>query len=135
MLNIRCQAALAHPVSYRPICPLLQKNKYALNATQELRGLGVANLFGAAFNCYTTTGSFSRSAVNNEVGWGRWRCWLSRLRCVLLPPYAFFARHCGVGKHRLARLDLHHCIVTGPLPKQPPTHTCSAAPRRRWPTL
>lgn len=43
-------------------------NKYQLNATQELRGLGFANLAGAMFNCYTTTGSFSRSAVNNAVG-------------------------------------------------------------------
>ena len=46
----------------------LQRNKYVLNANQELRGLGLANLAGAAFNCYTTTGSFSRSAVNNSVG-------------------------------------------------------------------
>ena len=43
-------------------------NKYQLNYTQELRGLGIANVFGAMFNCYTTTGSFSRSAVNNSVG-------------------------------------------------------------------
>lgn len=47
---------------------LAQKNKYKLEATQELRGLGIANLFGAIFNCYTTTGSFSRSAVNDSVG-------------------------------------------------------------------
>lgn len=47
---------------------LAQKNKYRLNFTQELRGLGLANLGGALFNCYTTTGSFSRSAVNNSVG-------------------------------------------------------------------
>ena len=37
-------------------------------ATQARRGLGLANLMGAAFNCYTTTGSFSRSAVMNDVG-------------------------------------------------------------------
>jgi MFS superfamily sulfate permease-like transporter len=30
--------------------PLPQKNKYQLNATQELRGLGLANLAGAMFN-------------------------------------------------------------------------------------
>lgn len=30
--------------------------------------MGVANLFGAAFNCYTTTGSFSRSAVMDTSG-------------------------------------------------------------------
>ena len=38
------------------------------SATQELRGLGLANLVGAAFNCYTTTGSFSRSAIMHDVG-------------------------------------------------------------------
>ncbi len=47
---------------------LAQKNKYELNYTQELRGLGYANIAGALFSCYTTTGSFSRSAVNNSVG-------------------------------------------------------------------
>jgi sulfate transporter 4 len=47
---------------------LARVNKYQLNYTQELRGLGIANLFGAMFSCYTTTGSFSRSAVNNSVG-------------------------------------------------------------------
>lgn len=47
---------------------LAQKNKYRLHATQELRGLGFANLAGALFNSYTTTGSFSRSAVNDSIG-------------------------------------------------------------------
>lgn len=47
---------------------LAVKNKYKLDGTQELRGLGLANLGGAIFNSYTTTGSFSRSAVNNSVG-------------------------------------------------------------------
>ncbi|KAL6784552.1 SULTR1A [Auxenochlorella protothecoides x Auxenochlorella symbiontica] len=47
---------------------LAQRNKYRLNYTQELRAVGVANLFGAMFSCYTTTGSFSRSAVNNSAG-------------------------------------------------------------------
>ena len=35
---------------------------------QEIRALGYANIVGALFNCYTTTGSFSRSAVNNSCG-------------------------------------------------------------------
>ena len=35
---------------------------------QELRGLGIANLAGAMFNTYTTTGSFSRSAVMDQCG-------------------------------------------------------------------
>eukprot|EP00884_Botryococcus_braunii_P018792 jgi/Botrbrau1/5597/Bobra.97_2s0023.1 len=44
------------------------KNSYELNFTQELRGLGLANVVGSMFNCYTTTGSFSRSAVMDTVG-------------------------------------------------------------------
>ena len=40
----------------------------ACSPGRELRGLGIANLFGAAFNCYTTTGSFSRSAVMDQTG-------------------------------------------------------------------
>ncbi|KAL4452745.1 hypothetical protein ABPG75_008407, partial [Micractinium tetrahymenae] len=47
---------------------LAQKNHYRLDGTQELRGLGIANIAGACFNAYTTTGSFSRSAVNDSVG-------------------------------------------------------------------
>ncbi|PNW70519.1 hypothetical protein CHLRE_17g723350v5 [Chlamydomonas reinhardtii] len=47
---------------------LARKNKYELHANQEIVGLGLANFAGAIFNCYTTTGSFSRSAVNNESG-------------------------------------------------------------------
>ncbi|KAG2489555.1 hypothetical protein HYH03_012006 [Edaphochlamys debaryana] len=47
---------------------LARKNKYELVANQEIVGLGLANFAGAAFSCYTTTGSFSRSAVNNESG-------------------------------------------------------------------
>ena len=47
---------------------MAQKNKYRLDATQELRGLGIANLVGSVFSCYTTTGSFSRTAVNDSVG-------------------------------------------------------------------
>jgi MFS superfamily sulfate permease-like transporter len=35
-------------LSARALC--LQKNKYTLDATQELRGLGIANLLGAMFN-------------------------------------------------------------------------------------
>jgi hypothetical protein len=46
----------------------LAPRSYELNYTQELRGLGIANIVGALFQCYTTTGSFSRSAVNNSVG-------------------------------------------------------------------
>lgn len=39
---------------------LARKNDYKIDYNREIVGLGVANFFGAAFNCYTTTGSFSR---------------------------------------------------------------------------
>ncbi|KAF8059692.1 SULTR2 [Scenedesmus sp. PABB004] len=42
---------------------LARKNDYKLSYNREIIGLGVANFFGAAFNSYTTTGSFSRSAL------------------------------------------------------------------------
>lgn len=47
---------------------LAQKNRQELSQTQEILSLGIANLAGACLNCYTTTGSFSRSAVNQSVG-------------------------------------------------------------------
>ncbi|CAK9187483.1 unnamed protein product [Ilex paraguariensis] len=47
---------------------LAAKNKYELDSNQELFGLGVANILGAFFSAYPTTGSFSRSAVNHESG-------------------------------------------------------------------
>ena len=34
----------------------------------ELRALGIANIIGSCFHCYTNTGSFSRSAVMDVVG-------------------------------------------------------------------
>lgn len=34
---------------------------------QELFGLGIANLVGSLFSAYPCTGSFSRSAVSNDV--------------------------------------------------------------------
>lgn len=40
----------------------------ALACPQEIVGLGLANFAGSAFNAYSTTGSFSRSAVNYDSG-------------------------------------------------------------------
>lgn len=47
---------------------LARKNGYQLVYNQEIVGLGLANFAGALFSSYTTTGSFSRSAVNNASG-------------------------------------------------------------------
>ena len=43
-------------------------NLAQVDAGQELTALGVANLFGSFTSAYPVTGSFSRSAVNNQVG-------------------------------------------------------------------
>jgi len=47
---------------------LAAKHKYILDSSTELIGLGVANFASAVFNGYPVTGSFSRSAVNNDAG-------------------------------------------------------------------
>ena len=39
-----------------------------MSATSELFALGVANFLGSFTSAYPITGSFSRSAVNNQVG-------------------------------------------------------------------
>lgn len=47
---------------------LAVKGKYRLQYNKEIVGLGLANFMGTLFNSYTTTGSFSRSAVNFSAG-------------------------------------------------------------------
>eukprot|EP00980_Cylindrotheca_fusiformis_P030104 scaffold24377_cov132-Cylindrotheca_fusiformis.AAC.2 len=47
---------------------LASKHKYELDSSLELMGLGMANFLGAMFHSYPVTGSFSRSAVNNDSG-------------------------------------------------------------------
>ena len=41
---------------------------YKVNANQELISLGLANIGGAFFQSYPTTGGFSRTAVNDQAG-------------------------------------------------------------------
>lgn len=47
---------------------LATQHAYTLVPGQELVALGTANIVGSCFSAYPTTGSFSRSAVNNSVG-------------------------------------------------------------------
>lgn len=47
---------------------LASKNNYEVDSSMELIGLGMANLTSGLFGGYPVTGSFSRSAVNNESG-------------------------------------------------------------------
>jgi SulP family sulfate permease len=44
------------------------RNRYQVDANQELVALGVANLGGAIFQSYPVTGGFSRTAVNGQAG-------------------------------------------------------------------
>jgi sulfate transporter 4 len=55
---------------------MAKANNYQLNPTQELRGLGLANIAGAAFNCYTTVSQRSVACQH--------RCATCRRPC--LPP-------------------------------------------------
>eukprot|EP00934_Nitzschia_sp_Nitz4_P005392 Nitzschia sp. Nitz4//scaffold22_size323478//249329//251829//NITZ4_000572-RA/size323478-augustus-gene-0.245-mRNA-1//-1//CDS//3329543130//5382//frame0 len=47
---------------------LANKHNYEVDASLELVGLGMANLASGLFGGYPVTGSFSRSAVNNDAG-------------------------------------------------------------------
>ncbi|MDZ4698778.1 MAG: solute carrier family 26 protein [Rhodothermales bacterium] len=44
------------------------KNRYEVDANQELVALGLANLIGGFLMAYPTTGGFSRTAVNAQAG-------------------------------------------------------------------
>ncbi|MFW5972619.1 MAG: SulP family inorganic anion transporter [Bacteroidota bacterium] len=44
------------------------KHGYEVDANRELTGLGLANIAGAFFQAYPTTGGFSRTAVNDQAG-------------------------------------------------------------------
>ena len=41
---------------------------YKVEANQELRALGLANILGSLFQSFPTTGGFSRTAVNDQAG-------------------------------------------------------------------
>lgn len=45
-----------------------QRKDPEVDANQELRALGTANVLGSFFGAYPTAGGFSRTAVNNRVG-------------------------------------------------------------------
>jgi SulP family sulfate permease len=47
---------------------IANKRGYKVDPNQELIGLGAANIGGALFQSYPTTGGFSRTAVNDQAG-------------------------------------------------------------------
>jgi len=44
------------------------RHRYEIDANRELIGLGLANIAGAFFSAYPTTGGFSQTAMNDEAG-------------------------------------------------------------------
>lgn len=44
------------------------RHRYAIDANRELVGMGAANLVGSVFQAIPSSGSFSRSAVNEQAG-------------------------------------------------------------------
>lgn len=44
------------------------RNRYDIDADQELRALGLANIAGSLFQAFPVTGGFSRTAVNAQAG-------------------------------------------------------------------
>lgn len=47
---------------------LASKHRTTIQPSQELNALGLANLIGAFFHAFPTTGGFSRTAVNDQAG-------------------------------------------------------------------
>mmetsp|Transcript_5267 Transcript_5267/g.9347 ORF Transcript_5267/g.9347 Transcript_5267/m.9347 type:complete len:764 (-) Transcript_5267:4164-6455(-) len=44
------------------------KHGYEIDSSQELLGLGIANLIGGVFQAYPTTGAIGQSAINDDIG-------------------------------------------------------------------
>jgi SulP family sulfate permease len=61
-------ALVAFMEAYSVAKTLEEKHEYKIDANQELRALGLANIFGSFFQSYPTTGGFSRTAVNEQAG-------------------------------------------------------------------
>lgn len=54
--------------SYAVAKSIASKEKYQIDANQELYGLGLANVVGSFFSASPVTGGFSRTAVNYQAG-------------------------------------------------------------------
>lgn len=72
----RCSAPFVpfgHGAALQPPCPAPPAHnvylcRYAIDSNDEYVALGLMNVIGSFFSIYPATGSFSRTAVNNEVG-------------------------------------------------------------------
>ncbi len=60
--------AFMEAVSVAKAIQVNHKEEYKLDPNQELIGLGMGNIVGSFFSSFPTTGGFSRSAVNEQLG-------------------------------------------------------------------
>ncbi len=60
--------AFMEAVSVAKAIQVNHKDEYKLDPNQELIGLGMGNIVGSFFSSFPTTGGFSRSAVNEQLG-------------------------------------------------------------------
>jgi len=60
--------AFMEAVSVAKAIQAKHKDEYKLDPNQELIGLGMGNIVGSFFSSFPTTGGFSRSAVNEQLG-------------------------------------------------------------------
>jgi len=60
--------AFMEAVSVAKAIQVKHKHEYKLDPNQELIGLGMGNIVGSFFSSFPTTGGFSRSAVNEQLG-------------------------------------------------------------------
>jgi sulfate permease, SulP family len=67
------------------------REKYKIDANQELKGLGLANVAAGVFSGYPVTGGFSRSAVNYQAGARTGLASLVTALLILLALFAFTA--------------------------------------------
>jgi sulfate transporter 4 len=102
---------------------LANKHNYELDSSLELVGLGMANIGAGLFQGYPVTGSFSRSAVNNESGAtsgisGAVTATLVGLALLLLTPVfeLLVSLHCSCGlysvSYGLSCLSCQHLSTT-----------------------
>ncbi len=60
--------AFMEAISVAKAIQVNHKDEYKLDPNQELIGLGMGNIVGSFFSSFPTTGGFSRSAVNEQLG-------------------------------------------------------------------
>jgi SulP family sulfate permease len=79
-----------------------KSDKVAINPNQELLAIGLGKVVGSFFQAFSTSGSFSRSAVNKDAGTqsnlsGFYTIGLILLTLVFLTPYFYYLPKAALG--------------------------------------